>query len=187
VGEDIIIYTYTVGALRFACNTPTGLLVVHGSLGVPSVRRLLEREATISLHGVKPTIGFAASLLAVWCHVLLLARTGLMMGRLILIAWALLLAGAADVDWSKAEPVSVVMVDDKFVPERLTLRHGVPYRLHLENRGKDLHEFTAPEFFADAIVRDPSVLANAQARRSWCSRGEWLMCFWYWRGLVRFG
>ena len=36
----------------------------------------------------------------------------------------------------------------------------MPYRLHLENHGKDLHEFTAPEFFADALVRDPALLAN---------------------------
>ena len=53
------------------------------------------------------------------------------------------------------------MVDDQFVPDHLSFRHGVPYRLHLENRGKDLHEFTAPEFLADALVRDPGVLANA--------------------------
>ena len=52
------------------------------------------------------------------------------------------------------------MVDNRFVPDRLTFKHGVPYQLHLENHGNDLHEFTAPEFFADAIVRDPSVLAN---------------------------
>jgi uncharacterized cupredoxin-like copper-binding protein len=37
----------------------------------------------------------------------------------------------------------------------------MPYRLHLENHGKDLHEFTAPEFFAAAIVGNPDVLANA--------------------------
>lgn len=81
-----------------------------------------------------------------------------------LIVGALLLAATAraqpGVDWSTAEPVSVVMVDDKFVPDRLTLRHGVPYALHLENHGTHLHEFTAPEFFANAIVRDPGVLAN---------------------------
>ncbi len=39
-------------------------------------------------------------------------------------------------------------------------RHGVTYRLHLENHGTDLHEFTAPEFFAEAVVRDPGKLAN---------------------------
>ncbi len=34
------------------------------------------------------------------------------------------------------------------------------YRLHLTNTGKDLHEFTAPAFFAEALVRDPPKLAN---------------------------
>jgi uncharacterized cupredoxin-like copper-binding protein len=86
------------------------------------------------------------------------------MARPVLIIGALLLAVAARaqpaVDWSAAEPVSVVMVDNRFVPDRLTFKHGVPYQLHLENHDKDLHEFTAPEFFADAIVRDPTVLAN---------------------------
>jgi uncharacterized cupredoxin-like copper-binding protein len=67
---------------------------------------------------------------------------------------------AAGVDWSQAQPIYVLMVDDRFVPDRLTFRHGVPYQLHLENHGKELHEFTAPAFFADAVVRDPGALAN---------------------------
>jgi uncharacterized cupredoxin-like copper-binding protein len=64
------------------------------------------------------------------------------------------------VDWSKSEIFNLLMVDDRFVPDRLSFRHGVPYRLHMENHGKDLHEFTAPEFLADTVVRDPGVLAN---------------------------
>ena len=64
------------------------------------------------------------------------------------------------VDWSKARPINVQMVDDRFVPDHLSFQQGVAYRLHLENRGKDLHEFTAPEFFADALVRNPNALAN---------------------------
>ena len=32
--------------------------------------------------------------------------------------------------------------------------------LRLENHGKDLHEFTAPEFFRATTVRDKHVLAN---------------------------
>lgn len=67
---------------------------------------------------------------------------------------------APSVDWSHAEPVNVLLVDDKFVPDHLTFRHAVPYVLHLENHGKDLHEFTAPEFFAASIVRNPGSLAN---------------------------
>jgi plastocyanin len=86
------------------------------------------------------------------------------MTRPSLVIGALLLAMSARaqpaVDWSAAEPVTVVMVDDRFVPDRLTLKHGVPYQLQLENHDKDLHEFTAPEFFAAAIVRDPNVLVN---------------------------
>jgi uncharacterized cupredoxin-like copper-binding protein len=70
-------------------------------------------------------------------------------------------AHAQSIDWSKAQPVAVELVDDRFVPDKLTFQHGVPYRLHLENHGKELHEFTAPEFFAEALVRDPSALANA--------------------------
>jgi uncharacterized cupredoxin-like copper-binding protein len=63
-------------------------------------------------------------------------------------------------DWSKAQIMRVEMVDNRFVPDHLTFRHGVAYRLHLENHGKDLHEFTAPDFFAEAMVRDPHKLAN---------------------------
>ena len=56
--------------------------------------------------------------------------------------------------------VDLLMIDDRFVPDRLSLQHGVPYRLHLENQGRDVHEFTAPEFLADTVVRDPRVLTN---------------------------
>jgi hypothetical protein len=41
------------------------------------VQRVLERNAIVSRQGLKPTIGFAASLLAVWCQVLLLATISL--------------------------------------------------------------------------------------------------------------
>lgn len=54
----------------------------------------------------------------------------------------------------------VQMVDDQFIPDHLTLQAGVAYRLHLENRGSELHEFTAPEFFRASTVRQPERLAN---------------------------
>ncbi len=80
-------------------------------------------------------------------------------------AAALLLAPAASaepaIQWSKGEPISVVMVDDRFMPDRLMLSHGIVYALDLENHGKHLHEFTAPEFFANTVLRDPGQLANA--------------------------
>jgi uncharacterized cupredoxin-like copper-binding protein len=68
---------------------------------------------------------------------------------------------AVSVDWSAVLPINVLLIDDKFVPDHLTFRHGVPYQLHLENHGKDLHEFTAPEFFGASVLRNPGQLANS--------------------------
>jgi uncharacterized cupredoxin-like copper-binding protein len=59
-----------------------------------------------------------------------------------------------------AEPVrvDVGMVDYRFSPDHLSLEHGIHYRLHLENRGKEIHEFTAPTFFAAAKLENPEAL-----------------------------
>jgi uncharacterized cupredoxin-like copper-binding protein len=58
------------------------------------------------------------------------------------------------------DPVTtnVTMVDYKFMPDHLTFQHDVPYHLHLENHGKETHEFTAPVFFATAKIDNPDVL-----------------------------
>ena len=56
--------------------------------------------------------------------------------------------------------VTVFIVDDRLVPDRLHVQDGMPYLLRLENTGNDLHEFSAPEFFADVVARDPGTLAN---------------------------
>jgi uncharacterized cupredoxin-like copper-binding protein len=56
------------------------------------------------------------------------------------------------------ETLSVVMIDYKFVPDHLTFRHGVHYRLHLENHGKETHEVTAPTFFGTTDIDNPEVL-----------------------------
>jgi uncharacterized cupredoxin-like copper-binding protein len=73
---------------------------------------------------------------------------------------------AADVaptmDWSRAVEVTVRLVDERFVPDKLVFRHGVPYRLRLENTGHHMHEFTAPEFLKAVTVRNPEVLAEAK-------------------------
>jgi uncharacterized cupredoxin-like copper-binding protein len=54
--------------------------------------------------------------------------------------------------------VNVMMVEYKFTPDHLTFQHDVHYRLHLENHGKETHEFTAPVFFAAAKIDNPDVL-----------------------------
>ena len=55
-------------------------------------------------------------------------------------------------------PLTVVISEYQFSPRKLTFRRGVAYRLHLENRGKETHEFTAPAFFGSVDLGDPTVL-----------------------------
>jgi uncharacterized cupredoxin-like copper-binding protein len=65
---------------------------------------------------------------------------------------------AAAADWSTAQPVNVVMTEYRFEPSALRFLRGVPYRLHLENHGAELHEFTAPAFFHAVELGNPGVL-----------------------------
>ena len=67
-------------------------------------------------------------------------------------------AGVANVDWSGARLVTVQLVDDRFIPDQFSFLRGVPYHLHLENNGTEMHEFTAPDFFKLIEVRNPEVL-----------------------------
>ena len=65
---------------------------------------------------------------------------------------------AGAVEWDKAQTVTVATSEFQFTPNELTFRRGVPYRLHLQNRGKEEHEFTAPAFIKSLRVRNPKVL-----------------------------
>jgi uncharacterized cupredoxin-like copper-binding protein len=80
--------------------------------------------------------------------------------RSLLLAGLALAAGAGPALAAAPQRITVVMVDDRFIPDHLDFQAGTVYRLRLENHGKDLHEFTAPEFFAAAHVADPHALAN---------------------------
>jgi uncharacterized cupredoxin-like copper-binding protein len=70
-------------------------------------------------------------------------------------AWA---APAAGADWSQARVVTVIAAEYQFSPAKLTFKRGVVYRLHLENHGKETHEFTAPRFFKAIELGDSAVL-----------------------------
>jgi uncharacterized cupredoxin-like copper-binding protein len=72
------------------------------------------------------------------------------------IAGAALAIAAAD--WSQARAVTLVATEYRFSPARLAFKRGVAYRLHIENRGKELHEFHAPAFFKAVELADPAVL-----------------------------
>jgi plastocyanin len=70
----------------------------------------------------------------------------------------LALAATVSADWSKAETVTVIGTEYGFDPNQLTFRIGKAYRLHFENRGKELHEFTAPGFLKTVEIGNPESL-----------------------------
>ena len=71
---------------------------------------------------------------------------------------ALPAARAAGIDWGRARLVEVASVEYRFIPNHLVFRRGVAYRLHAVNRGKELHELTAPGFFKTVELRNPDAL-----------------------------
>jgi uncharacterized cupredoxin-like copper-binding protein len=74
------------------------------------------------------------------------------------VALALSAQGAFAADWAKAQKVTVATVEYAFQPASLTFHQGVAYRLRVGNKGKETHEFTAPEFFKAIKLRDAQPL-----------------------------
>lgn len=89
-----------------------------------------------------------------------LAAQSLSLSLLLAMPAALSSSAIAADPWAQATPVTVIMVDDRFQPDHLTFHHGQPVALQLENHGRELHEFTAPDFFRSATIRDRRLLAN---------------------------
>ena len=85
------------------------------------------------------------------------AQPGYAMGRVFCVLGILLAAPFAAAQ-PKPVMIEVVMVDYRFEPDHLTFEHDVHYQLHLENHGKETHEFTAPTFLATATIDNPDVL-----------------------------
>lgn len=80
-------------------------------------------------------------------------RSGLIVA--VLVAFAS--ANAFGADWSKAKEVTVVTVEYAFKPAELGFHIGTAYRLRLENKGNETHEFTAPDFFKTIEMRNPDM------------------------------
>jgi uncharacterized cupredoxin-like copper-binding protein len=56
--------------------------------------------------------------------------------------------------------VTLVMSEYRFTPAQLHFRQGARYCLVLENRGKELHEFTAPVFLGQIAIANPEIFAS---------------------------
>ena len=92
------------------------------------------------------------------------------MRKLVLcLAAALLLASCAttkilrspappDIDWSKADTVTVKLADFEFQPEHVALKVRAPIHLVLVNTGSGEHDFSAPAFFSAVMYRPGSVV-----------------------------
>jgi uncharacterized cupredoxin-like copper-binding protein len=87
----------------------------------------------------------------------LVARLHYPMARAFCVLGILLAASLAAAQ-PKPVMIQVLMVDYRFDPDHLTFEHDVHYQLHLENHGKETHEFTAPTFLATATIDNPDVL-----------------------------
>lgn len=59
----------------------------------------------------------------------------------------------AAADWSRAQTISLTLSDFHFTPDKLELRQGTPYRLHLVNASTSAHTFTSEPFFKAIAVR----------------------------------
>jgi uncharacterized cupredoxin-like copper-binding protein len=79
---------------------------------------------------------------------------------LLVVAGLLAVAAASP---SEPQTVNLIMIDYRFIPDHLIFEHDVPYRLHLENHGKDTHELTAPTFFATADINNPEALNHERS------------------------
>ena len=71
---------------------------------------------------------------------------------------ALVLSTVMLADSSNAVLVGLVAADYRFEPSELTFHVGTAYGLHVENRGNNLHELTAPAFFQAVELKNPEVL-----------------------------
>jgi uncharacterized cupredoxin-like copper-binding protein len=87
------------------------------------------------------------------------ARRGPLIALLALHCGAGVCATAA-ADGSAPRDVRVVLSDYRFTPDHLVFERGVLYRLILENRGKELHEFTAAAFLHAVTLKTPEILAS---------------------------
>jgi uncharacterized cupredoxin-like copper-binding protein len=80
------------------------------------------------------------------------------LGRRFAGAIAIALALAPSAVAETRQTVTLVMTEYRFVPPKLRFRTGHAYRLVLVNHGKELHEFTAPDFLRAIAVDNPNVL-----------------------------
>jgi len=87
-------------------------------------------------------------------------RTGLIAALAGIVAACAANQAAEHMSQDAPKLVTVEAKEYDFVPADIHLEHGVLYRLHLVNIGKETHELTAPDFFTAAQIETPDVLSG---------------------------
>ena len=80
------------------------------------------------------------------------------LGRRVVCAVVIATALATPARPEARQTVTVVMTEYRFTPANLVFRSGRAYRLLLVNRGRELHEFTAPGFLDAIAIDDPGAV-----------------------------
>jgi FtsP/CotA-like multicopper oxidase with cupredoxin domain len=55
-------------------------------------------------------------------------------------------------NWNRGTPITITVNNDRFIPDRITLRRGQPYVLTIRNASNRKHNFAARQFFGFARV-----------------------------------
>ena len=80
------------------------------------------------------------------------------LGRRLACAVLIATALASPASSEARQTVTLQMTEYRFTPAKLIFRSGRAYRLVLINRGRELHEFTAPGFLGAIAIDDPGVV-----------------------------
>jgi hypothetical protein len=56
-------------------------------------------------------------------------------------------------NWNKGAPLNVTVTNDRFIPNRITMKRGRTYVLRLHNRSDRSHNFSSNRFFKYARVK----------------------------------
>jgi uncharacterized cupredoxin-like copper-binding protein len=87
-----------------------------------------------------------------------LARSARLGRRTVLAGLLTSLASRSRADSAAPTTIELGMVEYRFIPDHLTLQRGASYRLVLDNRGAEVHEFTAPALIAASTIENPDIL-----------------------------
>jgi manganese transport protein len=159
--QGFVRWTVPIWLRRLITMVPAFIVI---ALGVNATTALVASQVALSLVLPVPMVALLIitnrrSVMGSFVNRRLL-RTTALAATIIVICLNILLIWQTAANAATPEPTttSVVLSDYRFTPSTILLRKGRHYRLHLDNRGSEAHEFTAAEFFKTVTVANPKSL-----------------------------